>query len=167
MKRELAALSLLFVSACAPAEPAPSSSAAPSSTSAAPSSTSAAPSSTSAAAASAAPQAGSTAPADKVATGACNMVARVIEQQDVRFTSNSPIALRARRATDPGVREAGERLAVVTKESGDMFIRNDPNEDTGPVDARMAEAQRGLLTACTALFGPQPWPFAPSPTASS
>ncbi|AYF28045.1 hypothetical protein CSH63_11425 [Micromonospora tulbaghiae] len=156
MKRELAALSLLFVSACAPAEPAPSSSAAPSSSP-----------SSSAAAASAAPQAGSTAPADKVATGACNMVARVIEQQDVRFTSNSPIALRARRATDPGVREAGERLAVVTKESGDMFIRNDPNEDTGPVDARMAEAQRALLTACTALFGPQPWPFAPSPTASS
>ncbi|MEV4523143.1 hypothetical protein AB0J77_23185 [Micromonospora tulbaghiae] len=155
MKRELAALSLLLVSACAPAEPAPSSSAAPSS------------SPSSAAAASAAPQAGSAAPADKVATGACNMVARVIEQQDVRFTSNSPIALRARRATDPGVREAGERLAVVTKESGDMFIRNDPNEDTGPVDARMAEAQRGLLTACTALFGPQPWPFAPSPTASS
>ncbi|MET8194469.1 hypothetical protein ABZU22_11675 [Micromonospora sp. NPDC005222] len=91
----------------------------------------------------------------------------MIEQQDVRFTSNSPIALRARRATDPGVRETGERLAVVTKESGDMFVRNDPNEDTGPVDARMAEAQRGLLTACTALFGPQPWPFAPSPTATN
>lgn len=149
MKRELAALSLLFVvSACAPAEPAPSTSATPSSS----------------ASASAAPQAGSTAPADKVAAGACNMVARVVEQQDVRFTSNSPIAMRARKAADPGVRDAGERLAVAAKESGDMFVRNDPNEDTGPVDARMAEAQRGLLSACTALFGPQPWPFAPSPT---
>ncbi|RBQ06573.1 hypothetical protein DQE82_23260 [Micromonospora sp. LHW51205] len=149
MKRELAALSLLFVvSACAPAEPVPSTSATPSSS----------------ASASAAPQAGSTAPADKVAAGACNMVARVVEQQDVRFTSNSPIAMRARKAADPGVRDAGERLAVAAKESGDMFVRNDPNEDTGPVDARMAEAQRGLLSACTALFGPQPWPFAPSPT---
>ncbi|MFJ8828558.1 hypothetical protein [Micromonospora aurantiaca] len=152
MKRELAALSLLFVvSACAPADPAPSTSATPSSS----------------AAASAAPQAGSTAPADKVAAGACNMVARVVEQQDVRFTSNSPIAMRARKAADPGVRDAGERLAVAAKESGDMFVRNDPNADTGPVDARMAEAQRGLLTACTELFGPQPWPFAPSPTPSS
>jgi len=149
VKRELAALSLLFVvSACAPSEPTPSTSATPSSS----------------ASASAAPQAGSTAPADKVAAGACNMVARVVEQQDVRFTSNSPIAMRARKAADPGVRDAGERLAVAAKESGDMFVRNDPNEDTGPVDARMAEAQRGLLSACTALFGPQPWPFAPSPT---
>ena len=145
MIRELAALSLLFVvSACAPADPAPSSSTAPSS--------------------SAAPQAGSTAPTDKFAAGACNMVARVIEQQDVKFTSNTSIALRAAKATDPGVREAGQRLAVAAKESGDMFVRNDPNEDTGPVDARTAEAQRGLLSACTALFGPQPWPFAPSPT---
>ncbi|MGA4683108.1 hypothetical protein [Micromonospora sp. AB353] len=159
MKRQLAALSLLsllslllVVSACAPAEPAPSSATAPSS---------------SAAASSAAPQAGSTAPADKVAAGACNMVARVVEQQDVRFTSNSPIAMRARKAADPGIRDAGERLAVAAKESGDMFIRNDPNADTGPVDARMAEAQRGLLTTCTELFGPQPWPFAPSPTPSS
>lgn len=95
------------------------------------------------------------------------MVARVIEQQDVKFTSNTPIAMRAAKATDPGVREAGQRLAVVAKESGDMFVRNNPNEDTAPVDARMVEAQRGLLTKCTELFGPQPWPFAPSPTPSS
>ncbi|MER7419119.1 hypothetical protein ABT346_20445 [Micromonospora peucetia] len=134
MIRKLAALSLLLVAACAPAEP------------------------------SASPKASPTAPSDQYAAGACTLVAQVIEKQDVRFTSNSGIAVRAVSAADPGVREAGERLTLVTKESGDLFVKNDPSVDPGPTNARMAEAQRRLLTACTELFGAQPWPFAKEPS---
>ncbi|MEH1099208.1 hypothetical protein [Micromonospora sp. CPCC 205561] len=134
MIRKLAAFSLLLVSACAPTEPPDS------------------------------PQASPTAPSDQYAAGACTMVARVIEEQDVRFTSSSGIAMRAVEAADPGVREAGQRLALVTKEAGDLFVKNDRSVDLGPTNARMAEAQRGLLAACTELFGAQPWPFAKTPS---
>ncbi|MGK5440489.1 hypothetical protein ACSNN7_01465 [Micromonospora sp. URMC 105] len=134
MIRKLAALSLLLVSACAPTEPPGS------------------------------PEASPTAPSDQYAAGACTMVARAIEEQDVRFTSNSGIARRAVEAVDPGVREAGQRLALATKDAGDLFVKNDPSVDPGPTNARMAEAQRGLLTACTELFGAQPWPFAKKPS---
>ncbi|MFF4893533.1 hypothetical protein [Micromonospora chersina] len=134
MIRELAAFScLLLVSACGPTEP------------------------------SASAQVSPAAPADQYAASACAQVARVIEEQDVRFTSNSGIVMRAVKATDPGVREAGQRLALVTKEAGDLFVKNDPGVDLGPTNARMAEAQRGLLSACTDLFGAQPWPFAEKP----
>ncbi|MFI7217953.1 hypothetical protein [Micromonospora maritima] len=107
-----------------------------------------------------------TAPADQNAAVACANVARLIQEQDVRVNTNSMVVARAVRAADPGVKEAGQRLAVVWKEAGDLWVKNDPGVDLGPVNARMAEAQRGLLSACTALFGAQPWSFdkRPSPT---
>jgi hypothetical protein len=54
-------------------------------------------------------------------------------------------------------------------EAESFLVENDPNADPGPANARLVEAQRQLLSACTDFFGPQPWPFAiqPSPSASS
>ncbi|MFF4875106.1 hypothetical protein [Micromonospora sp. NPDC000668] len=78
-------------------------------------------------------------------------------------------ALRAIRSTDPGVREAGQRLGLASKEAGDLWVKNDPDIDMGPANLRLVDAQHGLLSACANLFGDPPWAFVkqPSPKPSS
>lgn len=127
--RIVATVSLLLVAGCAPTEPAAPAAASP------------------------------TEPSDRFAAGACLSVARAIEENDLSFSAATGPASRAVLSTDPGIQQAGRRLAVVGKEAGDLFVEDDPKVDPGPTNARVAEAQRQLLSACTDLFGPQPWKF--------
>lgn len=136
--RRLAAVSLLLVSGCASTE-------APASAPASP-----------------------TAPADRHTASACVLVARATAEHDFQFGTGTRAASRAVNATDPGVREAGRHLLAAGLEVDRLFVENDPDVDRGPANERLAEAQQGLLSACTGLFGPQPWPFdrQPSPAAT-
>ncbi|MBM0256318.1 hypothetical protein [Micromonospora sp. 4G55] len=139
MIRTLAAISLLLVSGCAPTDAAASAPASPSE------------------------------PPDRYASSACTLAAQAVEEQDLRFGAGTRPASRAVESTDPGIREAGRQLMVAGLKAEELLVKNDPNVDPGPTNARLAEAQRQLLSACTDLFGPQPWPFAkqPSPRATS
>ncbi|MER5335014.1 hypothetical protein [Micromonospora sp. NPDC002717] len=129
MIRTLAAISLLVVSGCAPTGT-------PSSAPASP-----------------------TEPSDRYASSACTLVAQEVEEQDLRFGAGTRPAMRAVESTDPGIREAGRQLLEAGLKADELFVKNDPNVDRGPTNARLAEAQRQLLSACTDFFGPQPWPF--------
>ncbi|MEU7574583.1 hypothetical protein [Micromonospora sp. NPDC049240] len=113
-------------------------------------------------------QASPTAPSDLAAASACRLVADAIEKQDLGFGAGTRPGARAVKSVDPGVQEAGRELVVVGMEAERLWVKNDPTVDRGPADARVAEAQQKLLSACTDLFGPQPWPFdkRPSPTAT-
>ncbi|GAB3062716.1 hypothetical protein [Micromonospora schwarzwaldensis] len=104
-------------------------------------------------------QASPTAPSDLAATSACRLVADAIEKQDLGYGAGTRPGARAVRSTDPGVREAGRELVLAGVEAEKLWVKNDLKVDRGPAAARLAEAQQKLLSACTDLFGPQPWPF--------
>ncbi|MFI2714272.1 hypothetical protein ACH495_29555 [Micromonospora sp. NPDC018662] len=108
-------------------------------------------------------------PADREAVGACLLVARTIERKDVLFGSGTRPAARAAQSTDPGIQEAGRELMTAGTAVEELLVKNAPEADRVPATARLVEAQQKLLSACTDLFGPQPWPFdnQPSPRATS
>ncbi|MGW2624544.1 hypothetical protein [Micromonospora taraxaci] len=113
------------------------------------------------------PAASSTTPSDKSAASACTRVVLDIEAKAPPI-NDVGTAVRAIESTDPGVREAGQRLGSVAKEAGELWVKDDPTVDKGPTEQRVAEARQDLLTACTNLFGEYPWPFTrtPAPTPS-
>ncbi|WP_433124743.1 hypothetical protein ACQPWW_20425 [Micromonospora sp. CA-240977] len=114
------------------------------------------------------PTPSSTTPSDKSAANACTRVVLDIESDAPPF-GDAGTAVRAIESTDPGVREAGQRLGSTAKEVAELWVLNDPTVDKGPATQRVATARKGLLTACTNLFGDYPWPFTrtPAPTPSS
>ncbi|MFF0232622.1 hypothetical protein ACFYPH_19985 [Micromonospora sp. NPDC005252] len=115
------------------------------------------------------PAASPTAPPDKYAEAACTRLTLSMERKEPFPPDDIGVASRAVEATDPGIREAGQRLGAAAKQAGDLWVKNDPTIDKGPAYLRLADAQQGLLAACTNLFGDPPWPFTrtPAPTPSS
>ncbi|TDB80456.1 hypothetical protein [Micromonospora sp. KC721] len=111
-------------------------------------------------------QASPTEPADQYAA-ACSFVAKVLDEQDLGFGAGTGPGMPATRSTDPGIRDAGRQLYWAGLEAERFLVENDPKADPGPANARLVEAQRRLLSACTDLFGPQPWPFAIRPSSSA
>ncbi|MFG1836854.1 hypothetical protein ACGFH8_00310 [Micromonospora sp. NPDC049175] len=110
-----------------------------------------------------APTPTSTTPSDKAAAAACTRLVYAMEEGGKPF-GDTGTAMRAIESTDPGVREAGQRLGPAAQEAADLWVLNDPTVDKGPADKRLADARQGLLTACTDLFGKYPWPFTRTPT---
>ncbi|MEU8327469.1 hypothetical protein [Micromonospora sp. NPDC048839] len=110
-----------------------------------------------------APAPTSTTPSDKSAASACTRVVYTLEKNKPPF-EDTGTAMRAIESTDPGIREAGQRLGSAAQEAGDLWVLDDPTVDKGPADKRVADARQGLLTACTSLFGEYPWPFTRTPT---
>ncbi|MEU5784583.1 hypothetical protein [Micromonospora lupini] len=113
-----------------------------------------------------APAASPSPPADKYAESACTRVTLSIGM-DPFPPGDIDAARRAIESTDPGIREAGQRLGPAAKQAGDLWVKNDPGVDKGPAYLRLADAQQGLLAACTSLFGDPPWPFTRTPAPTS
>ncbi|MEH1164343.1 hypothetical protein V6V47_03025 [Micromonospora sp. CPCC 205539] len=105
-----------------------------------------------------------TAPSDKMAASACARVVLAIDKQDPSPMDDMGTGGRAAESTDPGVKEAGQRLALAATEAGKLWVADEPGTDMGPVNLRRSDAQQGLLAACTNLFGDRPWTFEKRPT---
>ncbi|MFR9781096.1 hypothetical protein ACL02O_34310, partial [Micromonospora sp. MS34] len=59
--------------------------------------------------------------------------------------------------TDPAVSAAGRELVLAVKEAGDLDVSSHGKADMTQGEARVADAQQKLMTACCDLLGEPPW----------
>lgn len=110
-----------------------------------------------------------TAPSDGYGSSACARLIGAMARKEPSPPDDLGTATRAVSSTDPGIQEAGKQLASAAKEAGDLWVQDDPTVDKGPAYRRLADAQQGLLAACTKVYGEPPWAFVkqqPTPTPS-
>ncbi|MCM0674039.1 hypothetical protein NCC78_04890 [Micromonospora phytophila] len=93
---------------------------------------------------------------DPAGRGGCIILAQQLEKNDHGWM-DSRAARRAVLSTDPAVKAAGEELTSVVKEAGDLDVSSHGKADLTQAEARIAEAQEKLMTACRGLLGEPPW----------
>ncbi|MGC1215065.1 MAG: hypothetical protein WA890_27875 [Micromonospora sp.] len=94
---------------------------------------------------------------DKYTRGGCAGVARLVEENDRYYASNGTVGARAANSTDPAVSAAGRTLVLTVKEAGDLDVGSHGKADMTQAEARIADAQQKLMTACRELLGEVPW----------
>ncbi|WP_123809694.1 hypothetical protein [Micromonospora globispora] len=94
---------------------------------------------------------------DQYSRSGCRGVAYEVERNSHFWAGSATAGTRASGSSDPDVRAAGLELAKVAKEAGELDVSSHGKADMTQAEARIAEAQQKLMTACRGLLGEPPW----------
>ncbi|MCW3818630.1 hypothetical protein ONA91_29745 [Micromonospora sp. DR5-3] len=94
---------------------------------------------------------------DQYSRGGCALLAQRLEKNDHGWILNGSVGGRAARSTDPAVSAAGRELVLAVKDAGDLDVSSHGKADMTQAEARIADAQQKLMTACRELLGEPPW----------
>ncbi|RZU73488.1 hypothetical protein EV384_1893 [Micromonospora kangleipakensis] len=84
-------------------------------------------------------------------------MARLVDENERFYAPNGTVGARAANSTDPAVSAAGGELVLAVKEAGDLDVGSHGKADMTQAEARIADAQEKLMTACRELLGEPPW----------
>lgn len=94
---------------------------------------------------------------DPYSRSGCKGVAYDLKRNNHFWALSHTSGTRASQSTDPAVSAAGLELAKVAKEAADLDMSSHGKADMSQAEARIADAQLKLMTACHGLLGEPPW----------
>ncbi|MEU5943987.1 hypothetical protein ABZ793_00280 [Micromonospora sp. NPDC047465] len=94
---------------------------------------------------------------DGASRAGCAHVETQVKDQNLFWSMNRFAGMRASGSVDPGVSAAGRELMEAAQEARDLDLGSQGKADMTQAEARIAEAQQKLMTACRELLGEPPW----------